>query len=177
VTALEASDPIAERSAYLFRRVAERGLLVGHSLEAMAAACVHATARETGMPFPLKQVAANSPVDQSDIRSAFGKLLREFDIQIAPPLPTDFIPRFASDADLSNEVRERANQIARVLIEDEVHVGQSPTGVAAAVLYGAAKEWGQPVTQEELATIAYVSVVTLSRQWQRVQDAVSVDLS
>lgn len=168
-TSLEASDSLTEQAAYRFRRVADDGLLVGHSLESMAAACVHVTAREDSNPFPLKQIAEMSPVSVGDIRSAVSKLVQEYALQVAPPLPTAFIARFASDAGLPMDVRRRADKLAEAVIEDGAHVGQSPTGVAAATLYGAAKECGVEVTQSELSSVAYVSVVTLSRQWQTVQ--------
>jgi transcription initiation factor TFIIB len=168
--ALEASDSLTEQAATLFRRASEEGLLVGQSLEAMAAACVHATARERQRPFPIKQVAAVSPVECDAVRSAFSKLVREFELRVAPPLPTAFVPRFASEVGLSQEARRRAHQLLEAVVNDDAHVGQSPTGVAAAALYGAAKECGESVTQEELAEVAHVSVVTLSRQWQTVKE-------
>ena len=169
-TALEATESLTEQAAYLFRRVAEDGELVGYSIEAMAGACIHATARENHVPFPLEQIADCSPVPLDDIKSAVSKLLREYDLKVAPPLPTAFIERFASEVNLSAEVRHCAHRVAEAVVEDGAHVGQSPTGIAAAVLYGAAKECDVDVTQEELASVAFVSVVTLSRQWQTVQD-------
>lgn len=172
---LEATESLTDQASYLFRRAADTGLLVGQSLEAMAAACIHVTAREHHVPFPLDAIADSSPVGLTDIKGAVSKLLREFDLQVAPPLPTAFVPRFASEAGLSDPVRERALEISEALIEEQVHVGQSPTGVAAAALYAAAKEHEESVTQDELASVAYVSVVTLSRQWQTVQDAIEFD--
>ncbi len=170
--ALEATESLVEQAAYRFRRVADNGLLVGHSLEAMAAACIHVTARENHVPFPLQQIADVSLVVLADIKSAVSKLLREFDLQVAPPLPTAFIPRFASGAGISNETRQYAFQIADVMIDDGAHIGQSPTGVAGAIIYGAAVACDEDVTQRDLASVAFVSVVTLSRQWQTVQEYV-----
>lgn len=172
--ALEATAKITERAAYLFRQAADEGILVGHSIEAVAAACVHAAAREDQMPFPLKQIADVSPVDTNDIRTAFSKLLREFELQVSPPSPTDFVPRFVSEAGLSTAARKKATEITEKLVETSAHVGQSPTGVAAATIYGAAKACGEPISQEELASVAFVSVVTLSRQWQTVKDEVNL---
>lgn len=168
--ALEATEPLIEQAATLFRHVADEGELLGHSLEAMAAACIHVTAREHHVPFPLKQIAEFSPVSLDRIKSAVSKLVREFPVQVVPPLPTMFIPRFASEAGLPNEVRQRAIRISEAIIEDGKHVGQSPTGVAAATLYGAAKECEVAITQEDLASIAFISSVTLSRQWQTVSE-------
>lgn len=166
---LEATDTVKEQAAYLYRRAATEGLLVGQSIEAIAAACLHATAREEGVPFPLKQVAEVSPVDYSQIRSAYSKLVSAFDLKVAPPLPTDFIERFTSCVGLAHPIRRTAYEIAQAVIEAEDHVGQSPTGVAAAAVYGAAQLHDEPIGQKELASVAYVSVVTLSRQWQTVQ--------
>jgi transcription initiation factor TFIIB len=156
----------------LFRRAVDAGLLVGQSIEAVTAACIHVTARENGVPYPLKQIADVSPVKTSAIRTAFSKLVREFSLKIIPPMPTAFIARFASAMGLSYKTRRLAFQLVDDLVEDEQHVGQSPTGVAAAALYGAAKASGESVTQERLAVVAFVSVVTLSRHWQVVKQYV-----
>lgn len=110
-----------------------------------------------------------SPVDEQDIKSAYRKLVRAFSLQIVPPLPTAFIPRIISGVGLSDDVRQRAFQMAKQVISEEIYVGQSPPGFAAAIVYGAAKESGEAVTQDELASVAYVSIVTISRQWQRVR--------
>lgn len=171
-TALEATESLTEQGAYLFRRVAKDGELVGYSFEAMAAACIHVTARENHVPFPLEQIADASPVPLDDVKSGISKLLREYDLQVAPPLPMAFIQRFASEVGLSAEVRRCAHRIAEAAVEDGAHVGQSPTGFAAAVLYGSTKECDVDITQDELASVSFVSVVTISRQWQTVENYV-----
>jgi len=172
--ALEASQSLINEAATLFRQAADEGLLVGLSLEAMAAACIHAIARERHQPFPIKAVAAVSLVDHDTIRTAYSKLVRGTDLQIRPPEPAAFVPRLTADAGLDHSVCQRARTIVESLMDDEAHVGQSPTGVAAAAIYGAAKECGVEVTQEELADVAYVSVVTLSRQWQTIKTYTAV---
>lgn len=169
-SSLEANEQLIEEASYLFRRAAANDILRGHSIEAMAAACIHATAREDShVPFPLKQIGEASPVELDNINTAFRKLLQEFDLKVKPPSPVSFIPRFGSDAGLSASVRRDAKRITNRIIEEEEHIGQSPTGVAAAALYGAAKVNNVEVTQGELAETAYVSVVTLSRQWQSLE--------
>lgn len=173
--ALETTAKVTERSAFLFRQAADKGILVGQSIEAVAAACVHAAAREELIPFPLKEIAEVSPVGSNEIRTAFSKLLRELGLKIAPPSPTDFVPRFVSEAGLSIEVRKKATEITEKLVEMGVHVGQSPTGVAAAAIYGAANARGESITQEEIASVAFVSIVTLSRQWQTIRSEVNIN--
>ncbi|MFC6720290.1 transcription initiation factor IIB family protein [Natrialbaceae archaeon GCM10025896] len=170
---LEATSTTTKQAAHLYRRAADNGHLIGQSIEAMAAACVHAVARKNNIPFPLDQVVEVSPVTSSDIRSAYGKLAHELKISLAPPTPIDFIERVGTEADLSQPVRRRAREIAVKLVDNQAHVGQSPTGVAAAMLYGAAQEYNVEITQEELAKAAWVSPVTLSRQWQTVRECLN----
>ncbi|SNR65159.1 Transcription factor TFIIB repeat-containing protein [Halorubrum ezzemoulense] len=114
-------------------------------------------------------------VEKSAVTSAFHKVVRELELPIAPPQPAEFVPRIASEVEMSIATRERARDILAQLVEDGTHVGQSPAGVAAAALYGASREQGDTVTQSELADAAYASVVTLSRQWQTVKEYVSPD--
>lgn len=52
--ALEASESLTDQASHRFRRAADAGLLVGQSLEAMAAGCIHVTAREHHVPSPSK---------------------------------------------------------------------------------------------------------------------------
>ena len=166
---LEAPDFLTEQAAYQYRQAAAEGLLPGHSIEAMAAACLYAVARENGTPYPKKQFADASPVSFQDICSAYSRLCRAFSLEVKPAVPTDFIARFVSEAGFSQAVRRRALRAGRELIDDEKHVGQSPTGVAGALVYGAARATDTDTTQEDIAEIAHVSSVTLSRQWQTVQ--------
>jgi len=53
------------------------------------------------------------------------KLVREYDRQVAPPLPGAFIARFASETSLPTAVRQRASELADAVIDDGAHVGQS----------------------------------------------------
>jgi transcription initiation factor TFIIB len=166
---LEASNTITERASYLFRRASNEDLLKGQSTEAMAAACVHAAARDLGTPFQVAHISDRSPVQKSTINNTFYKIVRELELPIAPPKPAEFVPRIASAVNLSVCIRERALDIIAQVVDAEEHVGQSPSGVAAAALYGAAQAEDQSITQSELADAAYVSVVTLSRQFQTVE--------
>lgn len=168
--ALDAPEPVVEQSVFLFRRATDCGMLVGHSLEGVAAACIHATARTDRRPFPLGQVVDVSPVSQKKIKAAYSKLVREFELGVAPPLPREFITRFVSEAGLSQTVHRRARLLSEQLREDGIHIGQSPPGFAAAVVYRAAKECGEEITQKQLASVAYVSVITVSRQCGRIRN-------
>lgn len=168
-TALELTDRTCDEAALLFRRAAEEGLLQGRSVEAVTAASVYIAARRTEEPVTFQWIADISPVDKSDITGSYRKLLSEFGLEMRVPVPVEFVDRIGSEVTLSLSVRNRAREMLNEVRAEDKHVGQSPPGMAAAALYGAATEANNNITQEEIADAAGVSVVTLSRQWQTIK--------
>jgi transcription initiation factor TFIIB len=111
-------------------------------------------------------------VPESDISTTYRKLLSEFELEINVPVPEEFVDRIGSDVSLPLSVRNQAREMLQTVTAAGEHIGQSPPGVAAAALYGAALEADIDITQEDIADAAGVSVVTLSRQWQTVQSII-----
>jgi transcription initiation factor TFIIB len=170
-SSLELSGDTRDEAAHHFRKAANAGLLQGRSIEAVAAACVYIAARRNEQPLTFTWVAEASPVEQSEITSTYRKLLGELDLEMRVPVPAEFVDRIGSDAGLPITVRNRARDLLAAVRDAGDHIGQSPPGLAAAALYGAATEVEFDITQADLADAAGVSVVTLSRQWQTVKQA------
>lgn len=168
--ALETPGTATERAAYLFRRAADDGLLVGRSIEAVAAGALHAAARENETPVPLGIIEDATTANRNSIMSSFSTLIQAFNLRVKPPRPATFVGRIATAASLPDVTLKHGRTIVREFEDAGHHVGQSPPGVAAACLYAAAREQDTGVTQEQLAAAASVSTVTVSRQWQQVSD-------
>lgn len=168
-TALEVTDSTREDAAVRFRKTATEGLLKGRSIESVAAACVYIAARQNRQPVTFTWLAEVSPVSESDISNAYRKLVSEFELGMNVPVPENFVDRIGSEVSLSLHRRERAHEILQAVTDAGEHIGQSPPGMAAAALYGAAMEAKIEITQAEVAEAAGVSVVTLSRQWQTIK--------
>jgi transcription initiation factor TFIIB len=168
--ALNLPRSTAERAAYMYRKADRENLLQGRSMDAIAAACVYIAARRNGPPLTFSWVADASPVTESDISTAYRTVLSKLNLTMCPPDPQEFLPRVASAVGVSYRVQRKAHLLLEEVISAGIHVGQSPPGVAGAVLYGAAKTMGEEVTQESVATKAGVSAVTLSRQWQNIKE-------
>jgi transcription initiation factor TFIIB len=173
--ALDVPSSTAEQSAYLYRKAANANLLQGRSMDAIAAACVYIAARRNGPPLTFSGVATASPVSESDISTAYRTVLSELDLTMRPPEPQEFLPRIASRMGVPHSVQREAAQILATATEAGVHIGQSPPGVAGAAVYGAAKRADPDITQDDVADVAGVSPVTLSRQWQNLKDTLEDD--
>jgi transcription initiation factor TFIIB len=169
-SALELPETTETHAAHLYRRAHSARILQGRSQESISAACVYTAARNYHQPVTLTDVADASPVEEATISGAYRVLLRELDIGLRPPEPTDFLAKIAATADLPYRVQRRARKLLEQVMADQRHVGQSPTGVAAAALYAAARALDVSVTQAALADAAGVGTVTVSRQWQSFTD-------
>ena len=169
--ALDLADSIQAEASQLFREAQSDDLIRGRSLESMASAAVYAACRRRRLPRFLDEIAEAARVDCGKVRLAYGVLNRELSLRIPPALPVDFLPRLASTVDASEEVRERAVQLCDSDQIIDLANGRNPAGVAGGCLYFAGRElegFGA-VTQEQLATAARISEVSLQHVWRDLQ--------
>lgn len=164
--ALGLGRSLEEQAAIIFRQAQDTNLLLGRSIEAVAAGSVHAACRCAGLPRSLDEVAAIARVDADRVSNAYRVLNDELRLPTTPQTPREFIPRYASELDVSDQVRKRALDLADRAIETGVANGRQPSGVAAACLYHAGREAGCARTQADLAEVAAVSVVTVRTGWK-----------
>jgi transcription initiation factor TFIIB len=169
VGALDLPESICMQACALYRTAANEDLIRGRSIEAMAAAGVYAACRCTGLPRTIDEVGEVSTVSRERVSNAYSVLNHELNLPAVPMAPVQYVPRFASDLDLSREVRQRALKLAREASEAGLGNGCRPTGIAAACIYEAAREGDEKVTQTSLAELANVSAMTLREQWKKLQ--------
>ncbi|MFB6068928.1 MAG: transcription initiation factor IIB family protein [Halobacterium sp.] len=164
VSAAELPTPIHDRAARLFRDAWESNLLRGRSIEAIATASIFAACRLERLPRFLEELAAVARVGESDIKSAYRLLNREFELATPPPLPQDFLPRLANAVDAHPQVERRAHQLVTAPAVGVLANGRQPAGVAAACLYHAHDEselTNLKLTQQRLADAGFSTPTTI----------------
>lgn len=82
-----------------------------------------------------------------------------------------FVPRFASTLGLPEHIRRRALDLATAGEETGLTTGVQPSGFAAACIYLAGQERGYPMTQAQVADVAWTSSVTLRAHREALFDA------
>jgi transcription initiation factor TFIIB len=161
VSALDLSESLRDQACQLFRSAQKEDLLRGRSIEAMAAASVYGACRCTGRPQPFDDVTDSARVEHSRVTNAYKTLNTELGLPTQPVPPSAFVPRLASELDLSNHIRQRARQWAAAAESAGVTTGVQPSGFAAACLYKAGRENGRWLIQSDVADVADVSPVTV----------------
>lgn len=161
---------VRDRSCRLFASAQDADLLRGRSIEGVATAAVYATCRTVGISRTLAEVAAVSRLDRERLKTCYGVLNRELDLETGPIDPAEYLPRFASELDLNVCVERRARELAIRATEEGIASGRNPAGVAAACLYTACREADDDLTQSEAAAVADVSAATLRGTYKRLAD-------
>jgi transcription initiation factor TFIIB len=161
------SDTVIEKTAYIYRKAQERGLVRGRTISGILAAAVYIACRELGTPRTLKDIAADSNVKLNEVSRSYRLLYFELDLKIPIVDPLKCIAKVANKANLSEKTRRQAAEIMNNVTKREISAGKDPMGLAASVLYLSSFNTGESITQNNIASAAGVTEVTLRN---RVRD-------
>ncbi|MFC6731710.1 MULTISPECIES: transcription initiation factor IIB family protein [unclassified Haladaptatus] len=167
-SALGLPKAIRETASVIYRRALEEDLLPGRSIEGMATASLHAAARQAGNPRTVDEMASVTRVGEMEFQRAYRYIVRELDLQIAPPDPVSYVGRFASGLDVSDETERRARELLETAKREGILSGKSPVGLAAASIYAAGLLTNAEITQAEVSEVADISEVTIRNRYREL---------
>ncbi len=155
------SDAVIEKTAYIYRKALERGLVRGRSISGMVAASLYAACRDTETPRTLMDIASGINIKRTDVARCYRILLVELDLKMPIIDPVKCISKIASNAGLDEKIKRMAINILNNVIEIEHSVGKAPMGLAAAALYLSCVLNGTSKTQKDIAMASGVTEVTI----------------
>lgn len=171
---LNVNDAVIEKSAYIYRKALERGLVRGRSISALIAAALYAACRDTETPRTLKDISAISNIKKKEIARCYRLLFRELDLRMPVVDPVKCIARIASKTGLQERTKRRAMEILRKAEETRTSAGKDPMGLAAAALYVACVMEGENKTQKDVAEAASVTEVTIRNRYKGLKATLNI---
>jgi len=171
---LAVGDAVIEKSAYIYRKALDKGLVRGRSISALIASALYAACRDTETPRTLKDVSNASNIKRKDIARCYRLLLRELGLKMPVVDPIKCISRIASKADLSEKTKREATKILHSAEEMKISAGKDPMGLAAAALYVACVNNGESKTQRDVAEAAGVTEVTIRNRYKGLKIALNL---
>jgi transcription initiation factor TFIIB len=170
-SALDFGWDVREQACALYREAMAADLVVGRSVEAMAAACVYAVCRCAGRGRTLSEVVSVARVDESGVKNAYRAINTDLGLETAIIRPRTLLPRLLSELDYSPSpmARRRAEELVCRSESAGIANGRRPSGVAAACLYLALKESERPARQTDLAAIAGTTPTTIRARCEEIQ--------
>ncbi len=116
----------------------------------------------------MKEISRHSRIKAKTLGRIYRFIMKEFDIDIPPVSPKDFVPRFAEELHLPTRVERCAIRILEAAKQKLIISGKAPTGLAAAALYIASIIEGHRATQREIADAANVTEVTIRNRYKEL---------
>ena len=173
-SALGIPRSVREVASVIYRRALAEDLVRGRSIEGVATGCLYAACRQEKIPRSLEECAAVSRVDRKEIGRTYRYVAQELSLELQPVDPQEYVPRFCSELELSEEVASKTREIIRVTAEKGLLSGKSPTGYAAAAIYAASLLCNEKKTQREVAEVAQVTEVTIRNRYQEQIEAMGI---
>ncbi|WP_302083391.1 transcription initiation factor IIB [Salinibaculum rarum] len=159
-----------ETASVIYRRALNEDLIQGRSIESMATAALYAAARQSGYPRTIEQVCDYSRVNKKRVSRAFSYIVRELNLEVRPPNVIDYLPKTVSKLGVSEETKQTAEQLLETGIDENLHSGKAPAGMAAAAVYAATliDDTDDSVTQEAAADIGDVCALTIRTRYREL---------
>ncbi|MFP9062569.1 hypothetical protein ACLI4R_18910 [Natrialbaceae archaeon A-chndr2] len=165
---LNAAQSIETVAKAIYRRTIRNNVIHNRSIADIAPSAVFIACRVENDLRPLGKVVEVSYSSERDITRTHADLSRELKINTEPVNPKDYIHRFCTELNLSEEEELKAKEMLDTYIDEEMHVGKSPSSVAAASIYAAALLYARETTQREVASVAGVSDTTIGKRYQEL---------
>ncbi|WP_424005687.1 hypothetical protein ACOZ4I_19935 (plasmid) [Haloarcula salina] len=134
----------------------------GRSISVGIAAVIYVSFRRQGVPRPLGVVAETCEISEQELRTGYRALRTDYNVQSEITPPASYLPFLRSQLGLDEATEKRAKE----LLSSETEVTGSPTSIASACIYLAAKEQGQSVTLAQTGAACGVSKETV---WKKTQ--------
>lgn len=162
-------DSIVEKTAYIYRKAQQRGLVRGRAISAVLDAAMYIACRELGIPKTLKEIAVANNIKRRTLAKSYRLLITELDIKIPIIDSTKCIIKISNTANLNEKTKRKAINIMYDLNRKEVPAGKDPMGIAATVLYIACLYTGEKRTQTDIAQAAGITEVTLRNRYRQIK--------
>ena len=168
------SDTLVEKSAYLYRKAQERGLIRGRTVDGIMTAAVYIACRETGTPKSLEDISIVSNLKRKDITRCYRRLVFDLDIKIPIVDPMKCIVKVANKLSLSEKTKHKAMNLMTYAIKMEINAGKIPMGLAATVLYASCLKTGENVSQTNIAEASGVTEVTIRNRFKDLTSKIKI---
>ncbi|MHA1855863.1 MAG: transcription initiation factor IIB [Promethearchaeota archaeon] len=171
---LQIPDFIQESAWSIYSQVAKKKLTMGRSIESFVTASLYAAIRIHNFPRLLEEIVDVAIISIRSVHRSLGLIVRlvlpEMGLRYKPISPSPLIYRFGAELNLSIKTQRHAFDLLKTASHYGLaKMGKDPKGIAAAVLYLAAKNKGEKRTQTQIASIARITEVTLRTRAKQIK--------
>ena len=169
------SEPVIEKTAYIYRKAQERGLVRGRTITSVLSAAIYIACREMGIARTLNDIASLTNLRRKELARTFRLLILELDLMVPVVDPMKCIAKVANKTKLSERTKRQAMDIMTSVTKRGISAGKDPMGLAGTVLYMSSKNSGETITQMDIANAAGVTEVTIRNRFRDLKSKIDLN--
>lgn len=167
---LSLSNNIAEKAAYIYRKILEKKLTQGRSISAIIMASVYVACRELEVPRTLNEISKSGNIRRKEIISNYKMIIKELNLNLPVSTPFTCVGKIANNAGIPETTKRHAIKLLEKAQKSQMLDGKDPVGMAAAALYLSSLEMHEKFTQLNIAKAANTSDVTVRNRSRDLQE-------
>jgi transcription initiation factor TFIIB len=167
---------VREHAAIIYRKAIQKDLIRGRRIDCIAAASLYAACRKCQVPRTLYEISDVTNISVKNIGRSYRFLSRELQFKLEPPTSQEYISRFCSELKLSLYTQNKANELLKTAIGENLITGRSPIGIAAAALYVASILTRERKTQTQIAKVSGITEVTIRNCTKDLVDKLEIEI-
>jgi transcription initiation factor TFIIB len=171
----DASENVREIARALAHRAFAMELHDRQPLKQVVVCAVYIAFQRESNEYRFRDITSTTTFDSISIARTYRLLVDELNIDLDPANPHEFVSRFADSLGVDDETEARAHEIATESVEEGLHSGVNPAGIAAGAVYLADSDRYAGLTQREVAEVAGVSTVTIRNRFHEQAELLGVD--
>ena len=176
---LALSNAVIEKTAYIYRKVQEAGLVRGRKVNTVLGASLYVACREFEIPRTLREISA---VNNEKYRET-SRVYRQIVLYLGKQVPRinlfRYVEKVGKKAKLEEKNIRQALRLMKKVQETGLSAGKEPMGIVGAVIYLSLPKSDENIrqriiTQAIIADAAGVSEVTIRNVYKEIEKKLSL---
>jgi transcription initiation factor TFIIB len=169
-SALGLTRQAIQEANMIYKKVLEKKLTTGRSIDQLVAACIYIAIRLFDLPRTLEEVSEAAQISEKKIGRNYRLILCELKINLNPQKIPTFISRFGDELKIPSKYQVEAIQLFDNAKDNGLIVRGDPKSYAGAAIYIVMKKHKEiKVNQKEIAEISFISDVTLRKKMNQIK--------
>jgi transcription initiation factor TFIIB len=176
---LALSNAVIEKTAYIYRKVQEAGLVRGRKVNTVLGASLYVACREFEIPRTLREISAVNNEKYRETSRVYRQVVLHLGKQVPRINLFRYVEKVGKKAKLEEKNIRQALRLMKIVQERGLSAGKEPMGIVGAVIYLSLPKSDENVrqriiTQARIANAAGVSEVTIRNVYKEIQNKLSL---
>ena len=162
-------NSIIEEAKVFYKKLSESKISRGENRSGLIASSIYMSCKSNKVPRSTKEIAKIFNLKLTTMTKGCKKFQQIMNMDLESSCATDYIQRFGSKLNISQEIKEICRKV--VIKADEMNItsDNTPPSVAAASIYLCNCVYGIGISKKDLAIACEISQVTLTKCYKKMQ--------